>query len=149
MKTPRTPSANQNRNPVKAQPNDGGNALYYMVGYQLLQRPSLHVRSTRILGLCLMRVLLGDVPTGALLLLNIVLICECLLLLFQVLYLWHVTRVHLRCALLHRRTGLLLGWKVLRGRFFGRLDGVGVVDAILAITRRFGGIQAGLVLVSR
>jgi len=33
---------------------------------------------------------------------------------------------------------------VLRGRLFGRLDSIGVVNTILAITRRFGGIQAGL-----
>ena len=86
-----------------------------------------------------MRVLLWDVTTGSLLLLNVVLICECLLLLLQILYLRHVAWVHLRSALLHRRAGLLR-WKVLRGRLFGGLDGVRIVDTILTVARWFGRI---------
>lgn len=92
-----------------------------------------------------MRVLLRNsalrwhITAASLLLSNVILVCEGLLLLES---LWHVTWVHIR---LRGDVGtiLLLG-EMLRGGFFGRVDRVRVVDTVLAVTSRLGGIQACL-----
>lgn len=77
---------------------------------------------------------------ASLLLGHVVLIRDGLLLLDR---LRHVAWVHLGVALGHASAGLLW-WEMLWGRLFGGFDGVGIIDAILAVAGRFGGVQARL-----
>lgn len=98
--------------------------------------------------LCLVRMLLWNPGLGrhrvsaVTLLSDIILICESLL----IDRLRHVAWVHLRITLRHADTGLLW-WEMLRGRFFGRLDGF--LDTVFAIASRFRRVQTGLGRVSR
>ena len=95
--------------------------------------------------LCLVRMLLWDaglrrhgIPTP--LLGDVILICKRLLLLDR---LGHVTRMHLRVALRDAGARLLRG-EVLRARLLGRLDGAGIVDAVLATAGGLGSVQTRL-----
>lgn len=96
--------------------------------------------------LCLVRMLLRDAGlrrhgiAAPLLLGDVVLVGEGLLLLDR---LRHVARVHLRVALGDAGAGLLRG-EVLRAGLLGRLDGAGIVDAVLTTAGGLGGVQAGL-----
>jgi hypothetical protein len=73
----------------------------------------------------------------ALLLRDVVLICQSLLLLQG-----HIAWVHL--SILRDARAALLRGQVLRGRFFGGFDSILVINAILIATSRFRGIQASL-----
>jgi len=80
------------------------------------------------------------VSASVLLLGNIILVCEGLLLLEGGL---HVSAcVHIRSLLWHGTA--LLRWEVLRGGLFRGLDGTLVINTVLAISGRFGSVQASL-----
>lgn len=71
---------------------------------------------------------------------DVVLVCESLLLLDC---LGHVARVHLGVAL-GDAGARLLRREVLRAGLLGRLDGAGIVDAVLAAAGGFGSVEARL-----